>query len=106
MYLVGQQRQGAVLTHSLVTYILPFEIGWSFATVFIGCKTWSSVTTEHKMNLTGKPDLGKDALKEKDQFPCDLQAISLAFSFPTYYTNSSFTSSPAQDSTFFKAGPL
>lgn len=54
------------------------------------------------MNFIGEPDLGRHALKETDQFPCELQVIPLAFSFPIYHSNSFFTSSSAQDSTFSK----
>lgn len=89
-------------THSLDTYCFSFEIGWSFATAFTECKTGSFVFLEHQINFTRKPDLGRHALKETDQFPCELQVISLAFSFPIYYTNSSFIISSAEDFTFSK----
>lgn len=57
------------------------EIGCSFATTFVDCKAKSFVSVEHKMNFTGKPDLGKRALKETDQFSSELQVIPLAFNF-------------------------
>lgn len=92
-------RDRKLFLYALTGHLPPaLWIGWSFATVFIRCKIWSFVTIEHKMNFTDKPDLGRHALKETDQIPCDLKVIPLAFSFPTYNTNSSFTSSPAQDS--------
>lgn len=59
-------------THSLDTYLFSFEIGWSFATAFVGCKTESFVFIELQMNSTSKLDLGRHALKETDQFPCEL----------------------------------
>lgn len=69
-----------VFIDSLDTYF-SLEIVCSFATIFVDCKAKSFVSVEHQMNFTGKPDLGKRALKETDQFSSKLQVIPSAFSF-------------------------